>query len=308
LSDDASGRIWRLVSSTPAPILVVAQSLRNFGSVPAQEQKTDTLILRNTGNAPLVISSISTQTSVFGVSKTSTTIAPNSSDTLIITFSPSAVGNYADTLTITSNAAPPVVRIPLAGIGDNPLSVEWSSFVASPNAQGVKLLWETCCEVNNAGFEVERKQPTTDWQMIGFVQGRGTTSEVQRYAFNDNAAPSGSVLYRLKQVDFDGTYSYSPIVETVVGAPTTFALNQNYPNPFNPETRIGYRLPVASEVKLELYDMLGRKLATLVNARQEAGAYLIAFNAQTLNLASGMYFYRLQAGNFVETKKMMLMK
>lgn len=306
--NSTAGRIRRLVSSTPAPILVVAQSLRNFGSVPAQEQKTDTLILRNTGNAPLVISSISTQTSVFGVSKTSTTIAPNSSDTLIITFSPTAVGNYTDTLTIRSNAAPPVIRIPLAGIGDNPLSVEWSSFTAIPNAQGVKLLWETCCEVNNAGFEVERKQPTTDWQMIGFVQGRGTTSEVQRYAFNDNAAPSGSVLYRLKQVDFDGTYSYSPIVETVVGAPTTFALNQNYPNPFNPETRIGYRLPVASEVKLELYDMLGRKLATLVNARQEAGAYLIAFNAQTLNLASGIYFYRLQAGNFVETKKMMLMK
>jgi len=201
-----------------------------------------------------------------------------------------------------------VVRIPLAGIGDNPLSVEWSSFTAIPNAQGVKLLWETCCEVNNAGFEVERKQPTTDWQMIGSVQGRGTTSEVQRYSFIDNAAPSGSVLYRLKQVDFDGAFSYSPIVETVVGAPATFALNQNYPNPFNPETRIGYRLPVASDVKLELYDMLGRKLATLVNARQEAGAYLIAFNAQTLNLASGMYFYRLQAGNFVETKKMMLMK
>ncbi len=306
--NSTAGRIRRLVSSTPAPILVVAQSVRNFGLVPAQEQKNDTLILRNTGNAPLVISSISTQTSVFSVSKTSTTVAPNSSDTLIITFSPTAVGNYADTLTINSNAAPPVVRIPLAGVGDNPLSVEWSSFVAIPNAQGVKLLWETCCEVNNAGFEVERKQPTTDWQIIGFVQGRGTTSEVQRYAFSDNAAPSGSVLYRLKQVDFDGTVSYSPIVETVVGAPTTFALNQNYPNPFNPQTRIGYRLPAASDVKLELYDMLGRKLATLVNARQEAGSYLIALNSQTLNLASGMYFYRLQAGSFVETKKMMLMK
>ncbi len=306
--NSTAGRIWRLVSSTPAPILVVAQSLRNFGSVPAQEQKTDTLILRNIGNAPLVISSISTQTAVFSVSKTATTIAPNSSDTLIITFSPTAVGNYADTLTIRSNAAPPVVRIPLAGIGDKPLSVEWSSFVAIPSEYSVQLLWETCCEVNNAGFEVERKQPTTDWQMIGFVQGRGTTSEVQRYEFSDNAAPTGTMLYRLKQIDFNGTFSYSPIVETVVGAPTAFALNQNYPNPFNPETRIGYRLPVASDVKLELYDMLGRKLATLVNARQDAGAYLIAFNAQTLNLASGIYFYRLQAGNFVETKKMILMK
>ncbi len=306
--NSTAGRIWRLVSSTPAPLLDVIKTLRNFGLVPAQQQKTDTLILRNDGNAPLIISSISTQTSVFSVSMTSTTIAAGASDTLFITFAPPASGNYADTLQLVSNAAPPVVRIPLSGVGDNPLSVEWSSFTAIPTANSVKLLWETCCEVNNAGFEIERKQPSTEWQMIGFVQGRGTTSEVQRYSFNDNAAPTGTVLYRLKQVDFDGVFSYSPIVEIAIGTPTTFALNQNYPNPFNPETRIGYRLPVASDVKLELFDVLGRKLATLVNARQEAGSYLIALNAQTLNLASGTYFYRLQAGNFVETKKMMLLK
>ncbi|MFN3344374.1 MAG: PQQ-dependent sugar dehydrogenase [Chloroherpetonaceae bacterium] len=306
--NSTAGRIWRLISSTPAPLLDVIKTLRNFGLVPAQQQKTDTLILRNTGNAPLIVSSISTQTSVFSVSKTSTTIAAGASDTLFITFAPPSIGNYLDTLQLVSNAAPPVVRIPLSGVGDNPLSVEWSSFSAIPSTNGVKLFWETCCEVNNAGFEIERKQPSTEWQMIGFVQGRGTTSEVQRYSFSDNAAPTGTVLYRLKQVDFDGVFSYSPIVEIAVGAPTTFALNQNYPNPFNPETRIGYRLPVASDVKLELYDVLGRKLATLVNARQEAGSYLVALNAQTLNLASGTYFYRLQAGNFVETKKMMLLK
>lgn len=306
--NSTAGRLWRLVSSTPAPLLDVIETLRNFGQVPAQEQKRDTLILRNIGNAPLIVSSISTQTSVFSVSMTSTTIAAGASDTLFITFAPPSIGNYLDTLQLVSNAAPPVVRIPLSGVGDNPLSVEWSSFTAIPSARGVKLFWETCCEVNNAGFEIERRQPSTEWQMIGFVQGRGTTSEVQRYSFNDNAAPTGTVIYRLKQVDFDGVFSYSPIVEIAIGAPTTFALNQNYPNPFNPETRIGYRLPVASDVKLELYDVLGRKLATLVSARQEAGSYLIALNAQTLKLASGTYFYRLQAGNFVETKKMMLLK
>ncbi len=306
--NSTAGRLWRLVSSAPAPILDVIKTLRNFGLVPAQQQKTDTLILRNTGTAPLVISSISTQTSAFSVSKTSTTIAAGASDTLFITFAPPAPGNYADTLQLSSNAAPPVVRIPLSGVGDNPLSVEWLSFSAVPSVNGVKLFWETCCEVNKAGFEIERKQPSTEWQTIGFVQGRGTTSEVQRYTFNDNAAPTGTVLYRLKQVDFDGVLSYSPIVEIAIGTPTTFALNQNYPNPFNPETRIGYRLPIASDVKLELFDVLGRKLATLVNARQEAGAYLIALNAQTLKLASGIYFYRLQAGNFVETRKMILTK
>ncbi len=306
--NSTAGRIRRLVSSTPAPLLDVIKTLRNFGLVPAQQQKTDTLILRNTGNAPLIISSISTQTSVFSVAMTSTTIAAGASDTLFITFAPPSIGNYLDTLQLVSNAAPPLVRIPLSGVGDNPLSVEWSSFTAIPSASGAKLSWETCCEVNNAGFEIERKQPATEWQMIGFVQGRGTTSEVQRYSFNDNAAPTGTVLYRLKQVDFDGVFSYSPIVEIAIGAPKTFALNQNYPNPFNPETRIGYRLPIASDVKLELFDVLGRKLATLVNARQEAGSYLIALNTQTMSLASGTYFYRLQAGNFVETKKMMLLK
>jgi glucose/arabinose dehydrogenase len=304
----SAGRIRRLVSSTPAPLFAVTQTVRNFGLVPAQEQKTDTLILRNNGNAPLTISAISTQTSAFNVSKTSTVIAEGSSDTLVLTFAPPTIGNYFDTLQLTSNAAPPVIRVPLSGIGDNPLSVEWSSFTAIPSASRVKLIWETCCEVNNAGFEIERKQSATDWQMIGFVQGRGTTSEVQRYSFTDNAAPTGTVLYRLKQIDFDGVFSYSPIVESVVGTPSTFALNQNYPNPFNPETRISYRLPAASDVKLELYDVLGRKLATLVSARQEAGSYLVALNTQTLNLASGTYFYRLQAGSFIETKKMILMK
>ncbi|MCS6990131.1 MAG: PQQ-dependent sugar dehydrogenase [Chloroherpetonaceae bacterium] len=311
--NSTAGRIRRLVSSTPAPLFSVNRAARNFGLVPSLEQQADTLILRNHGNAPLVISSIATQTPFFTVSKSSTTIAPNSSDTLTIIFRPTAIGNYADTLTMQSNAAPPTIRIPLFGQGDAPLSVEYSSFVAIPSANGVKLLWETCCEINNAGFEVQRRSDLRgashqDWQAIGFVRGSGSTSEIRRYSFFDNAAPSGTLFYRLKQMSFGGAISYSPVVEVVAGAPTTFALNQNYPNPFNPETRIGYRLPVAANVKLELYDALGRRLATLVDARQEAGAYLVALNAQALNLASGVYFYRLQAGTFIETKKMILTK
>lgn len=309
--NSSAGRIRRLVSSTPAPIFSVNRSARNFGLVPSFEERTDTLILRNDGNAPLVISSIATQTPFFTVSKSSTTIAPNSSDTLTITFRPTAIGNYVDTLTMRSNAAPPTIRIPLFGQGDAPLSVEYASFAALPTPNGVKLLWETCCETNNAGFEVQRRQAARsedEWQAIGFAQGSGTTSELRRYSFLDNAAPSGALLYRLKQISFSGAFSYSPVVEVAMGAPTAFALNQNYPNPFNPETRIGYRLPVAAQVKLELFDALGRKVATLVDARQDAGAYLVALNARALNLASGMYFYRLQAGAFIETKKMLLMK
>jgi hypothetical protein len=114
------------------------------------------------------------------------------------------------------------------------------------------------------------------------------------------------VQYRLKQIDFNGQFEYSNMIEVDAGVPTQFALEQNYPNPFNPTTMIRYELPVASTVSLKVYDVLGREVATLVNERQEAGAYSVAFNANALS--SGIYFYRLQAGNFISTKKMMLVK
>jgi hypothetical protein len=114
------------------------------------------------------------------------------------------------------------------------------------------------------------------------------------------------VQYRLKQIDFDGQFEYSNVIEVDAGLPKVFALEQNYPNPFNPSTVMSYQLPVASNVSLKVYDVLGREVATLVNGRQEAGRYSVSFNAASF--ASGVYFYRLQAGNFVQTKKMMLVK
>jgi hypothetical protein len=174
------------------------------------------------------------------------------------------------------------------------------------------LRWKTASETNNAGFEVLRSsgglrfEPTTaEWKNVGFVKGNGTTTESKSYSFIDRTA-SGKVSYRLKQVDFDGAFEYSPIVEAEASAPKTFALEQNYPNPFNPSTIISYQLPINSEVKLVIYDMLGREVQTLVNTRQSAGRYQAQFNAASLS--SGLYFYRLQAGAFSETKKMLLVK
>jgi hypothetical protein len=189
-----------------------------------------------------------------------------------------------------------------------PLPVELLSFRGELTLQGVQLTWETATERNNAGFEVQRrneKQANDEWQVLGFVRGRGTTTEAQSYSFLDRTA-SGKVQYRLKQVDFDGQFEYSNIIEVDAGLPKTFALEQNYPNPFNPTTLISYQLPVASNVLLKVYDVLGREVMTLVNERQEAGAYNFTLNASSLS--SGVYFYRLQAGRFVETKKMMLVK
>jgi hypothetical protein len=178
----------------------------------------------------------------------------------------------------------------------------------------VKLNWTTASEKNNAGFTVERRTETgssasltdrKEWNNIGFVKGNGTTTESKSYSFIDRTA-TGKVSYRLKQIDFDGQFEYSPIVEAEASAPRTFALDQNYPNPFNPSTIISYQLPINSEVRLVIYDMLGRELQTLVNTRQNAGRYQAQFNAASLS--SGAYFYRLSAGTFAETKKLMLVK
>jgi hypothetical protein len=194
----------------------------------------------------------------------------------------------------------------ILGSNDNQLPVELVAFTARNTAEGVQLTWRTASEQNNAGFEVQRRsEKASEWQVLGFVRGAGTTAEAQSYTFLDKSA-SGKVQYRLKQIDFDGQFEYSNVIEVDAGLPKVFALEQNYPNPFNPSTTIRYQLPVASEVKLEVYDVLGKKIATVVNERQSAGSYQVVWNAS--GLSSGTYFYRLQAGTFVETKKMIMVK
>lgn len=196
--------------------------------------------------------------------------------------------------------------------GDESLPVELLHFTASATESGVRLNWTTASETNNLGFEVERAPAESDaWKKIGFVDGAGTTTEETAYSFIDRASLStGTFFYRLKQLDFDGKFSYSPEVKAAAGVPQRFSLSQNYPNPFNPETAISYQLSSVSEVSLKVYDLLGREVQTLVNERQSAGKYSVRFQAG--GLASGVYFYRLsvggQGGGFRETKKMTVIK
>lgn len=190
---------------------------------------------------------------------------------------------------------------------DAVVPVELASFTASVNENTVELSWITATEVNNSGFNVERKTENTEWENIGFVEGHGTTTEAQSYSYIDRDLSEGSYSYRLKQVDFDGSFKYHMLSETIeIGSVTTYALAQNYPNPFNPATTISYQIPAEGQVSLKVYDMLGNEVATLVNEIKTAGEYQVEFNAG--GIASGIYFYRLQAGSFVETKRMMLMK
>ncbi len=188
-----------------------------------------------------------------------------------------------------------------------PLPVELTSFTASLNGEFASLIWKTATEKNNSGFEIQRKTGDS-WEKISFVQGHGTTTKENTYTFKDNISKlqSDVIYYRLKQVDFDGAYKYSSEVMVSKTMPSDFSLMQNFPNPFNPTTQIHYSVPRNTHVLLKVYDSDGSEVATLINENQEAGNYTLSFNAS--NLASGVYFYTINAGSFTDTKKMILMK
>jgi hypothetical protein len=188
------------------------------------------------------------------------------------------------------------------------LPVELSTFNSTVNGSNVKLNWSTASEQNNSGFEIERKNSVNnEWKKISFIQGNGTTNENKNYSYEDRNISSGKYNYRLKQVDFNGNYEYHALQNEVeIGVPKKFALSQNYPNPFNPATKINFELPRSSNVKLSVYDITGKLASELVNEQRAAGYYTVEFNAS--NLSSGMYFYRIEAGEFTTTKKMILVK
>ena len=187
--------------------------------------------------------------------------------------------------------------------------VELLAFTASVKNSDVELLWSTASELNNMGFEIERSIDGPDnFVTIGFVEGKGSSTEINYYSFTDHPQVSGvnQLYYRLKQVDFDGTFSYSDVANVSYDVPAEFVLGQNYPNPFNPSTRISYFVPQESFVSIKVYDFLGREVMTLVNETRSVGSYEISFDAS--NMPSGTYFYTLIAENYSSTKKMILIK
>jgi len=186
------------------------------------------------------------------------------------------------------------------------IPVELISFIGSSSKGNVELNWTTATELNNSGFEVQRSSDRINFSNIAFVPGFGTTTEPRSYSYTDNTVNNGTYYYRLKQVDFNGAFAYSDIIDVDVAAPINYALEQNYPNPFNPSTVISYSIPQNSFVTLKVYDIIGNEVATLVNQTQSAGKYDVRFDAS--GLSNGVYFYTIKADNFTSTKKMILMK
>ena len=195
-------------------------------------------------------------------------------------------------------------------LNNSPLPVELNSFTARVTGSTVILNWSTETETNNYGFDVERSE-TQDargetWKKIGFINGYGNSNLPKAYLYKDENPLGGSQFqYRLKQIDNDGRYEYSDAIEVIV-VPKEFIISQNYPNPFNPKTKITYSVPFDSRVTISVYSITGELVVELLNDFIQAGSYFIDFDGS--NLASGMYIYKMTAGNFSKTNKFMLLK
>jgi hypothetical protein len=192
--------------------------------------------------------------------------------------------------------------------GENnlPLPVELTTFTVSQSGEKVILNWKTATEVQNTGFDVERKGEKSDWKKIGFIKGNGNSNQSKDYSFQDIPAGENTFQYRLKQIDINGKINYSQIVEVKLELPVKYALEQNYPNPFNPTTNIKFDLPKDSHVSIKVYNMIGQEIADLINGDFAAGYQSVTFDAS--RFASGTYIYRLVSGNFTQVKKMVLLK
>ncbi|HVO75364.1 MAG TPA: FlgD immunoglobulin-like domain containing protein [Ignavibacteriaceae bacterium] len=197
-----------------------------------------------------------------------------------------------------------------------PLPVEIISFSAALSGSGIYLKWETSSEKNNRGFEVERKitekNSQGEWHLLGFKEGHGTSNEKHTYSFADNIEriSPGNIYYRLKQIDFNGEFTYSNIAAVEL-SPQKFSLNQNYPNPFNPSTQISFQIETSSNVELKIFDILGNEVKTLLKEVKPGGFYSVSWNGKNNSgeqASSGTYFYRLSADGFTSVRKMILLR
>lgn len=197
------------------------------------------------------------------------------------------------------------------------LPVELNSYAGYVENNNVVLNWATSSEINNSGFEIERQTNDEEFEVIGFVQGHGTTTEIHNYSFTDKDLTSGKYSYMLKQINFDGSYNYSDTLDFEISSTVdvndlnnvinTYQLYQNYPNPFNPQTTIRFDIKEENFVNLSIYNILGEKVKELVNDVLPNGGHEIKFDGS--ELSSGIYICRLDVKDeYSEVKKMSLLK
>lgn len=282
----------RTLDTAGNPIAVngIVLSITGGGSL-----STDTVDTDATGNSPdVIVSGASSSSEIFAVAEVQ---IPGG-----ITYS--GLNGIKQLLVLGKTTT----GLRTATISWGALPVELTSFSAMPNNGNVTLSWSTASEINNSGFNVERKAFSSDeWTMMGNVNGNGTTGNVNNYTFFDRNLTRGIYTYRLKQIDYNGNFAYHNLNgEIIIGAPTKFELSQNYPNPFNPSTTINFNLPVDGFVTLKVFNASGKEVATLLNESRTSGYYSVNFNAS--NLSSGIYYYSLETNGVSKVMKMALVK
>jgi hypothetical protein len=314
------------VTSSCARLNNPIDSILYFGNPSPPVVVDRNFYFKNDGNSNLTVSSVNfsgTYASMFSLmTSLPGPISPNDSALFIVRLNYGAllksgeikkIDAFENALMEISNNDPskPVFKVSLQT--ESPLPVELSSFTAKVKKGKVLLDWRTETEVNNYGFEVERCQISNlksqmDWSKIGFVEGYGNSNSPKEYSFTDNNAQYGNYAYRLKQIDTDGNYEFSKVIEVDAGKiPDGFVLEQNYPNPFNPKTTIKFALAETQKTELKVYDILGREIKSLFNGIADGGkVYEVEFNSD--NLSGGLYFYRLSTNDKSETRKMLLIK
>jgi len=196
-------------------------------------------------------------------------------------------------------------------IGNQPVPVELSAFNAAVWGSSVEISWLTATETNNFGFDIERKIVDGSFVSAAFIKGNGTKTTPSSYSYIDENLSAGKYFYRLKQIDLDGSFTYSKSIEVEINQPEKFVLNQNYPNPFNPSTAISFEMPVEANVSLTIFNSLGEEVSKIVKGALTPGNHIINFDAG--NLSSGIYIYKLNATGkngelFSSSKKMTLIR
>jgi hypothetical protein len=237
------------------------------------------------------------------------------------TASGSPTGKITSTVSFADLASYTIFTLANHTGGSNSLPVELSSFTVSNKSRSNQINWITSTEKNCSKFDIERVLVKTNgeslkWVTSGTVTASGTSTSVRSYSFTDKNLQVGKYQYRLKMIDYDGSFQYSNVVETEIALPKNFDLSQNYPNPFNPSTKIDYTLPSDSKIILEVYNIKGAMVSQLVNEEQAPGYYSLEFNSSLIgkNIPSGVYLYRLTAvdkstgHNYAQVKKMILLK
>jgi pimeloyl-ACP methyl ester carboxylesterase len=305
--------------SAYAYTLTPGQATRGFITHGMNWNESDIDVFRlqaiNAGSFIVSLTGLNSGITSFSVSTKDGTVetkAAGDGTTTITVSGVSAGTTYYITVWGTATATSHLNPYALA-VSGTALPVELTSFTAFIEKGNVLLNWQTATEVNNYGFEVERRAVKSEqlsvnsWEKIGFVSGAGTSNSPKEYSYSDPKSASGRYIYRLKQIDNDGKFKYSQSIEAEIGSvPKELYLHQNYPNPFNPATTIRYDVPQQTTVKIAVYDMIGREVATLVNETKEAGSYEVIFTAS--QLASGVYFYKLSTGTATAVRKLLVAK